>query len=279
MKHQNILRIALLALFIPFLLGTATAQKKIRLQYNLKKGTMYTYDLSMDQEISFTANGQDMTLNQEMTMALSSTVDNGEQPDTYKITSTIDGITMKQSIFGMEIFYDSGDSSTFTSGMGQKLGEELNKLIGKDYSITIDKQGNLKEMDMKNLNANSDIQDNLNQSSTFAAFPDHKVAVGETWEVKTVPLTDSSLIINTKYTLKKIKGKKAFIDFESTITSAESNESKISGTQKGELIIDKKTGWTNHATIDQELKMEMNNNGMTFPATISGTTEVTSKKK
>ena len=277
MKNQLIIRTALLLLLIPFLMGTTTAQKKIRLKYNLKSGANYSYNISMDQEISFSANGQDIALNQEMTMKMTSVVT--KENDDYKITSSLDAITMKQSIFGMEIFYNSEDSATFTSGMGKKLGDELNKLIGKSYSVTIDPLGNVKDIDMGSLDESGDISENLNRSTVYAVFPDHKVAVGESWEVETVPMIDSSMILNTKYTLKKVKGKKAVIAFEITITSSEKSESKLNGTQKGELILNRKTGWTIHSTVDQELNMEINTNGMSMPATLSGTTEVDSKKK
>ena len=277
MKNQLIIRTALMLLFIPFLLGTTTAQKKIKLMYHLKSGDSYFYNISMDQEVSFSANGQDMTMNQEMTMKMTSVI--AKEDNNYKITSSIDAITLKQSVFGMEIIYNSEDSTTFTSGMGQKLGEAFNKLIGKSYSVTIDPLGNVKDIDMSSLDENGDISENLNRSTVYAVFPDHKVAVGDSWEVETVPTIDSSMILNTKYTLKKVKGKKAVIAFESTITSSEKSESKINGTQKGELTLNRKTGWTIHSTIDQELNMEINTNGMSMPATISGTTEVESKKK
>ncbi len=279
MKKLSFVKLIAIAILIPTLAGTVSAQKSVRLKYKLKTGDKYEYLTALDQDISFETNGQAVALNQVMNFNMTMEISESDQPETYKIISTIDRITMQQSVFGMEINYDSKDSSTFTSGMGKQIGDQMNKIIGKKFYTVIDSYGNIKSVDMSEISDNKDITDNINKSAEFAVFPDHKVAVGDSWETDVKPLNNSDMKVHTKYTLTKIKGKKAYISFESTISSAGGSEMNISGTQKGEMTVDTKTGWTTHSETDQELKIDIDQGGMSIPAEVSGTSETNSKKK
>jgi hypothetical protein len=278
MKNTSLIKIIAIAIILPLFTGSVFAQKKIQLKYKLNKGDKYSYNLNLDQDINFEANGQAVSLNQLMNFYMIMTIDNAENAGNYKIISTIDRITMNQKIFGMELNYDSGDSSTFTSGMGKQIGDQMNKIIGKKFTTEIDTYGNIQSIDMSEISDNKDISGNINKNAEFTIYPDHKIAVGESWETDSKPLTNSSMKIHTKYTLTKVKGKKAFISFESTITSSDKSETNVNGTQTGKMIVNKKTGWILHSEIDQELKIDIDQGGMTIPAEISGSTEINSKK-
>ncbi len=269
----------ILVLMIPFFTGTTFAQKKYQLKYKLHQGDKYNYSMNMKQDVSFEANGQTVTLNQTITFGMTMLIEKGKQSKTFKIETTIDKMTMKQKIFGMEMYYDSEDSSTFSTGMGQKLGETFNKIIGKSFSATIDEFGNLKDMDMSNISESGiDFTQNLNQSANFAVFPNHKVAVGDSWESNGNPLTNSKMNVHTKYTLLKVKGKKVIIGFNSTITAKSGSDSKINGTLTGKMTINRKTGWLHNSNIDQEMKMDINQSGNKIPADLTSTIEINSKK-
>ncbi len=278
MKNTSLIKIIAIAIILPLFTGSVFAQKKIQLKYKLNKGDKYSYNLNLDQDINFEANGQAVSLNQLMNFYMIMTIDNAENAGNYKIISTIDRITMNQKIFGMELNYDSGDSSTFTSGMGKQIGDQMNKIIGKKFTTEIDTYGNIQSIDMSEISDNKDISGNINKNAEFTIYPDHKIAVGESWETDSKPLTNSSMKIHTKYTLTKVKGKKAFISFESTITSSDKSETNVNGTQTGKMIVNKKTGWILHSEIDQELKIDIDQGGMTIPAEVSGSTEINSKK-
>ena len=89
------------------------------------------------------------------------------------------------------------------------------------------------------------------------------------------------MLFNAKYTLLKLTGKQATIGIAGTITSntMDGEELKIEGTMKGEMLVDLQSGWLIESTLDQELVLDIEQNGMKFPATISGTTKTTSAQK
>ncbi len=278
MKNKSFIKIIAIAIILPLLSGSLTAQKKIELKYKLKAGDKYSYITKLDQDINFESNGQEVSLNQLMNFYITMNIEKGENTGDYKIVSTIDRIAMEQKIFGMELKYDSDDSSTFSSGMGKQIGDEMNKLIGKSYSVEVDRYGNIKAIDMGEISENKDISENINNNSSFAVYPAHKIAIGESWETDIKPLNNTDMKIHTKYTITKIKGKKAYINFESTLTSPDNSDLKISGTQKGNLTVNKKTGWITHSEIDQELKINISQGGVEVPAEVSGTMETNSNK-
>jgi hypothetical protein len=192
-------------------------------------------------------------------------------------------MTMKQSMGGQELFYDSSDPATYASGRGAQLGAAFNKLIKKTFTITIDKLGHIQSFDLANLTGpNGKVSDNVSSGNNFIIFPDQKIKTGDSWEADIKPLKGSKTKIHMKYTLIKLSGKKATIGLEGTITANEEageNIPKINGTQSGEATVDVRTGWTTEINMDQEIKMEVNQNGMTIPMTISSTVTKKSKAK
>ncbi len=286
MNKQRLKFAIILTFLLSGLLSNAFGQKKIALKYKLHLGNAYSKNMKMNQDITFVANGQTVTLSQEMDMETTVTVQSINNDKTFTLVSHIDRIRMKQNIFGVEMFYDSQDSSTFSSGMGKKMGEVLNKIIGTTYSMTFDRFGNEIKMNLNIFisSGNSNMVDNLNQTASYAVFPKKKIQIGDSWETDITPLNNLTMQVHTKYTLLKVKGKKAIIGFESIISSNDkaggnASEMNISGMQKGKMTINIKTGWLMKSTNDQEMKLDLNQKGMYIPAEISGTIEMTSKKK
>ena len=54
---------------------------------------------------------------------------------------------------------------------------------------------------------------------------------------------------------------------------------KMEGTISGEITVDRKSGWTLKSEMDMETELELEQNGMKFPATISGTILLESEQK
>jgi hypothetical protein len=90
----------------------------------------------------------------------------------------------------------------------------------------------------------------------------------------------SNMQIKATYTLLKISGKSATIGIDGTITANETEDvdMRVNGTQKGEMIIDLNTGWLVESKLDQEIELDIEQNGQKFPATISGTITMTSSR-
>ena len=99
---KTISKITLSLLLIAFAIGNVTAQKKYDLKYKLKVNDKYEYVTELSQDISFDANGQTMTLDQEMTITMEPTVAEVTKEE-IKQDITFEKLKMTQSIFGMEI--------------------------------------------------------------------------------------------------------------------------------------------------------------------------------
>jgi len=258
---------------------TVFSQKSIDLKYNVKAGDQYDYNMVTDQDITVDANGQTMAINQKIEFKLLSAIKDVTR-DSLKVESQIKRIKMTQSMFGMQLVYDSDDPATAQNPMLAKIAETMGAMVDKSYSVVMDKKGNILRINMNELVESDDLANNLSSGMQFGTYPDHKIKVGESWEKEISPLKTSDMKVIMKYTLLKVAGKKATLGIEGTITAntIEGNDMKMTGTQTGEMIVNTETGWLIESKIDQEIQMNLEQNGITMPATISGTTTTTSTK-
>ena len=264
-------------LMLPLFLTSVLAQKKVSLSYQLEQGQIFKTTTNIDQDIVFEANGQPMALDQKMIFKSSSFVEKVEK-DSITIKTTIDAVRMEQSIFGMEIVYDSEDESTTEDPMAAEVGKAMSKIIGASMATIVDEKGNVKKYDLGNFADNSEMANNLTSGNSYTVFPEGKITVGHSWEADITPMKNSDMKSHTKYTLTKISKKTVTIEVLSTITAnnVEGEDMKMQGEIIGEIIVDRKTGWTIQSDMDMETELELEQNGMKFPATISGTINVVS---
>ncbi|UBM61455.1 DUF6263 family protein [Candidatus Sulfidibacterium hydrothermale] len=275
---KNFKLILALAIVLPVF---SYGQKKVFLKYNLKKGETFITHTSTNQDITITAQGQTMNMNQVISSDITTKVEK-VSADSIVTSNTMDKMTMDQTMFGQELKYDSSDPSTYASGRGKQIGEALNKLIGKAYKITMDHSGNIGSYDISELiNEGGKVSSNLKSSNNYIVFPKHKIKVGDTWEADIRPMKTDNMKIHMKYTLKKLSGKKATISVSGTITANEIDGQtlNLSGTQSGTIVINTKTGWPISAHLTQDIKMKLEKNGMEIPMEISSTINSTSQKK
>ena len=268
----------LIGLFL-FSISGVFAQKSVELQYNLNKGDKYLFITDIDMDMTFDARGTTTTMNSVMGIQMTSLINN---IDGKEITQeiTIDRIKMNQQIFGMELNYDSGDSSTFTSGMGDQIGEQMNKIIGATVMIIMDNHGNYKEVDFGSITDNSDLIDNFGSGNSYAVYPEKKVKVGDSWETDIKPLEKSEMKVHVVYTLLKMTRKQAVIGVEGVLSGneVEGQEINLSGTTTGEMIVDRKTGMLIQSTIDTEIALDLERGDVKIPATMMSTSETNVKK-
>ena len=264
---------------IPGLLISLYAQKSVDLKYNVNKGDKYVYKMNVDQDIAFEASGQTMALDQLMDFRMTSKIDD-KVGDDYHLSTSVDAIKMTQSIFAMQITYDSEDPNTSENPMAAKIGEELKKIIGSNIRMTMDSRGKVKEVDASELTDNDDIANNISSGTNFAIYKDGKVSIGESWDGDVTPMENSDMKVNMTYTLLKFSGKEATLGINGTITAnnIDDQEMNMDGTMTGEMIVNVKTGWLIKSVIDQEIELDIDQGGQKFPATISGTITTTSEK-
>jgi len=273
MKSKIQISLFLLTSLILINISSAIAQKSVELMYILNEGDTYVFVTDMEQDITFEAMGQTTTLDQVMSIQMTSRI-TGIEGDDINQDFTFDKIMMNQSIFGMEIKYDSEDSSTFT-GMGGQIATEMNKVIGSTIKVVMDDHGNIKDMDLSSFTDNSDLSNNLSSGNTYAVYPEGKVNVGDSWETDIKPLEDSEMKVHMNYTLLKVSRKQAVIGIEGTVSANEiqGQEIRLNGTTVGEMIVDTKTGMLISSVIDLELAMDLDQGGVKIPATIISTSE------
>ena len=272
MNNLKKMAVVVALIILPVFIISSFAQKKVNLSYKLEQGKSFNIITVVDQDIVFDANGQTMTLDQTITTKSVSKIESvGDGQLT--INTTMSAMRMAQSIFGMEIIYDSEDETTKQNPMAEKIGEALEKLIGASYSTIIDNKGNVLSYDLGEFASNDDMANNISSGNSYVVFPEGKVAVGSSWEADITPLKESDMKVHSKYTLIKASKKSATIKVESIITAnnIEDEELKMDGTITGEIIVNAKTGWTTESTMDMEMELEIDQGGVKFPASISGT--------
>lgn len=266
-------------ILIPGLLMSLLAQKSVTLKYDVNTGDKYEYKLEIDQDIVFDAGGQTMALDQLMNFRMTSNIDE-KTGSAYKISTTVDAIKMTQSIFGMQITYDSEDPNSMQNPMAAKIGEEMNNIIGSDYTMTMDERGHVTDVDASDV-SNDELINNISSGSNFAIYKEGPVSVGETWDGDVTPMENSDMKVAMQYTLLKVSGKEATLGLNGTITAnnIDDQEMKMNGTMTGEMKVDVSTGWLIESVLNQEIELDIEQNGQKFPATISGTVTTTSEKK
>lgn len=277
MKNVNRIFLLLSLIIISGFFTATYAQKSIMLKYNLKNGDKYTSTMDMDQEIDMQVQGQSMLINQDMNFEFNYLVSD-VAADSFDLHTTITAIKMDQTVMGMEINYDSRDSSTYNNPtVGTKISDEMNNIISKEIVTTNSIDGNVGSIDLGEMNKDNQVASNMKSSFSQASYPRHKVKVGETWsnDITTSGLAEMNM--HMSYTLTKATRKQAFIDVKGVVESPDVT-AKLKGTIEGQMIVDRKSGWVMHSTFNQDITMQMEQQGMSFPATISGTYEINSKK-
>jgi len=278
---KNLKLLIALALVLPFASQQSFAQKKVMLKYNLTKGDKYTTHVNLNQDITMTAQGQTINMNQIITSDISTDITE-VTPKIIKTSNKLDKMTMKQNMMGQELNYDSSDPSTYASGRGKQIGDVLNKIIGKSYGITMDHFGNISGYDLSELiKSGGQVSGSIKSGNSYVIFPGHKVKVGDSWQADIKPMKTDNMKVHMKYTLKKLTGKKATIALDGIITANTLNGQNIqlNGTQTGEMIVNVKTGWPLSGHMTQDIKMKMEKNGVEIPMNISSTIITTTEKK
>ncbi len=269
MKSKWNVLLLLLAVNLMAFTNSAVAQKSIELKYQLKQGEQFTNVSNIEQTIQFEAMGQKVTLDQEMSFYLESVIDSVKNEQITQRT-TFKRIVMDQRIFGMEIKYDSEDSSTFNSPMGTEFATQMNKLINASVISLMDERGHVIDMDMSALGNAGEMSSTLNTGNNYAVYPDHKIKVGESWEEELEPMETSNMAVKVKYTLKKATRKEAVLEVDGVLSANIDNPEaggELDGTMTGEMTIDRKTGMVKVSSLQLDMTMDVEQNGMKFPAT------------
>jgi hypothetical protein len=268
----NSLLITLLFLFS----FQAFSSKEIDLSYKLEKGKKYELEINNRQTISMNMMGQSMNLTQNIIINQEIHVADKIE-ESYTLALNYKRIRFNQNAMGMEIDWDSDNPAT-EDPISQQVAASLGKTIGTTVTAVIDFRG----QPLSN-NRSEVISEASNvsgfESGMMIVYAGKKVSIGETWQVSLKPDPNSDFVITSDYTLDEIKGKIAHISFTGTITGTQlmGEKAEISGTLSGKTQVETATGWIVSASINQNMEMEMEQQGTTIPMTMNSFIEMNSK--
>ncbi len=253
--------------FIPMLLvfiGLATLSFSlatgITLRLQPKQGQTYTATSKVNAMTMIEVQGQ--------TMNMSQTIDIRQSYIAKEVTNEqstfetqIEAIKMNMSQMGMKLEYDS-EHPEKTSPMLAGQTSEFEKDLKKPVTVTYDAMGKI---------VGDDTNLDMNQlSNVILEMPEEELTVGSKWNSKkTQTVSNTDFEVNMEYTVTAISKKSVDVSFTG---NAESTE--ITGTYNGTASIDPQTGMVINSTTKSNVSMTLNEQGMSMPVTVVGTTTV-----
>lgn len=280
------------------------AFSQVSLKYTLKKGEVFKTNVMSEIDMLQKIMDQEVRFNFEYTMKsvfkVKEVINDG-----YVLEMRYTGIKMRTGVADKVIVFDSNDSET--TDMQQNLNPVLKAMIDQPVEITMSRTGKIQSVEgfdaileaMYNSsegNIASAMQQQL--KSQFGSptsvqsfitqnyFPDHPVNTGDSWNFKeTVNISNISIGVDVKQTLKRIEDEVIVLDMEGVISTPEGYETEVNGmkvkqslngTQKGETIMDRHTGWVVSSQITQTLEGKMEISGMNIPISATSIISITS---
>lgn len=282
--------------------STTGSGEAVTLKFNFQPGTKYQYIMDSKQIIKQSPMGTEMTVNQDMTMQSTYEV-NGDDNGNKKLTVFYDRVMMKTAAAGMNLEYDSQDS-TKQDPMLKSLGG----MINKPFSMTVTPSGEITKVEglSEILNGMVDPSDpnaatirqqlegafndsavrNMMQQSIYI-YPDKPVKPGDTWTRKfSMNMGPFSMNMDNNFKLVSADGTTAHVELDSKITGnavnnpqAQGMKIEMNGTQKGTMDLEIATGMITDSKMKQDIKGKINVNQMEMPISIASDIHITGKKK
>lgn len=204
---------------------------------------------------------QGQTMNMSQNMETRQTFTAKEVTDAKAVVETqIEAIKMTISQMGMKLEYDS-EHPEKTSPMLAGQTKDIEARLHKATTLTYDALGKL---------VGDSIDLSSKQLGVIIELPEEEIAVGSTWTSTTSQET-SGLDVNVEltYTVTAISKKSVDVNVAGNIKGKADD---ISGTYTGTASINPQTGMVTSSSIKQNISMTANEQGMSIPMTIVGTT-------
>ena len=232
----------------------------VTLRLQPKQGQTHTVSSKVNAMTMIDVQGQTMNMSQsfEIKQSFSAKEVSNEQS---VIETQIEAIKMSMSQMGMKLEYDS-EHPEKTSPMLASQTSELEKSLNNPVTVTYDAFGKI-------VGDDTDLE--MNQlSNIIIELPEKELTVGSKWtSKKTQSVSDTEFDVNMEYTVTAISKKS--VD-DSVTGGAESKE--ITGTYNGTASINPQTGMVMSSTTKSNVSMTINEQGMSMPITVVGTTTV-----
>ena len=218
--------------------------------------------------ITSKANMMTMMEVQGQTMSMSQTMDIRQSFMATKVTetqsdieTTVEAIKMTVSQMGMKLEYDSEHpekTNPMLAGQTKAFEESLNKPVSVSYDVLGHIVGDTADLAMNQL------------ANIIGEMPEKELSVGSKWNTsKAQNISGTDMEVNMEYTVTAISKKSVDVSFTGNINSKE-----VTGTYNGTANIDPQTGLVMNSTTKTNISMTMNEQGLSIPMTIVGTTTI-----
>lgn len=272
----------------------------VQLKFNLKPGDKYLFSSVVKQEIVQEAMGQQITTTQDISTEYIYTIkarDNG----VTEIEVLMNALKMDTDVGGMQrITFDSNDPDAGTSEL-----KAMSGLIGKSFQLYINEDGSVQKVVgfaeifdgmegpqkeiLKQSFGDSSLIQSMNQISNI--YPNKAVSIGDTWG-KTFSGSIANLLhsdANSDFTLSGLEGDIAVLDVDAQLTFSkftgeggnpilQAAEFDMSGTQRGTIEVEVKSGLPVLSKLKQDITGSMSIQGMEIPMSIVSDITTTGKK-
>jgi hypothetical protein len=256
------------------------------LKFNLEKGKGYDYQMVWDfnQDIM----GQDM----KMGMGMGYTLEVTENDSMVRtIDAAINHLQWNMNLMGMNLHIDTDKpmAENEVPENEKKLSAAFNKVMssvkGKKFTMKVDPEGKVLEVNgfediflsmidssgadvAEKEKATESLRQQFNSQETkdqfvelFYIFPQREVKVGDSWEKNYETGGKVPAKNHTVYKVKDIDGDMVTLSSQTELESLD-DKLKITGTKKGKLLVDSRTGLVIDATFDHEINFSAM--GMSF---------------
>ncbi len=259
-------RLSLIAIVTVFALTAMSfaGGKGVILRLKPAKDKVYVIKSKTTQTNSMKFQGQSMSSTQTFETTQSLTAK--EVSETKNVFETqIDAMKITISQMGMSFTYDSENPQN-TSPMIADQVSEFEKILKNPVDVTYDNLGRLEET--------TDFE--MSQiSNVIIELPEDEISVGSEWTyTKTQEISNMEMTVTMTVTVTKITKKDVDVSFTGTVDAKD-----ITGTYEGTSTISQKTGLVVSSNIKNKVSLTINEQGMTIPMTVNGTTTISVEEK
>jgi hypothetical protein len=291
------------------------AQDKLTLKLNLQPGATYACTMEMDQTNTQTVDGEEQTLDQQMTLAWDYDVLAKDKNGISDVRLTYRKIKIRQDYGHEAAEYDSENPPDYLDpsmrGMAVLPGTQLFVQLNPEGGV-VDLRGTeemldkmiralelpdspQKEMVIENLRkqfGGDAIRQSLEQITAF--FPSKPVGIGDSWQNTLNLETGFPMAIQSTYTLVSRDGGRARISVQSVVSSDPAHPMRmgpvsmaydIDGTQTGQISADESTGLPARSESNLQFSGQVKVSGVpneepqSWPISASGNAVVTFERK
>ena len=275
-------------------------QQQVLLKFNLQPGDQYLFSSVMKQNIRQTLMGQEMITIQHVTTDYVYAVQSVENGLTT-INVTFRTIKMDMDIAGMQsVSFDSENPDAATNEL-----KALSNLVGQSFLMQVDESGSVEKIEglaeiiasvggeqaemLKQSFGDSSMIQNMNQVTNI--YPNKQVGLGESW-TKTFSGSIAGFLqseATSAFSLSEIKGDLAILETDGQMSFSKLEgpggnpmlagaEFNLNGTQTGTLEVDIKSGLPISVKLKQDIKGDIDVQGMQIPTNIESDITITGKK-